>query len=78
MMRPDERTLTAAKDIRARAAEWLVEARSSDHWDTEAQAKLRAWLAEFSIPRRRISPARGRLEPHGPSRSIAFATSPLI
>ncbi len=42
----DERTATIVKNVRSRAAAWLVERRASDNWSNSAQADLEAWLAE--------------------------------
>ena len=37
---------TEAKEVHARAVEWLLERRDSENWNVEDQARLDAWLAQ--------------------------------
>lgn len=48
MSGPDHRVLIEprARDIQARAAEWVAEQRYAENWTAENQAALDAWLAE--------------------------------
>ena len=43
----DPEQLTGAEALRVRAADWLMQQRTSDSWGPEDQQALDVWLAEF-------------------------------